>query len=534
MKFNPAHIAFLLIITLFIVSCNKQQKDNNEAEVPNFQSFLDDQFEASRECMNAGDYQGAIERLLIMEEHISAKDTANYIKVLFRLGTSYSNQGAYAQSLVYFQKGQSFTESIKDSVLNMKFAANIGILYSRINDTSNAEKIFKEIIEQYDQLKDAQGEKVSLSPVKNSLGVIYKERQELDHALQLFREAYNEEHNSIQQAGILNNIGTVYRLKQKLPEAHTFTDQAIQIVDSIDRVDHLVFYYSNKVKIYLAEEEYSKAKAYLHQMQSMYDTSFSWMVWKNYMEVQIDYYSVLGEYEKAYELSQDYYEKERNEQQSHEIQQFYNALVEIQANEQNEEIKAFHTKHEIYKLTVRNQAMLIGFSSLMIVLLAIIIWQVYRRYRKVNDLYKSLVEKNKQLLEEKKVPSSGEPAFETKANDINPALKAQLIEKLKQIDLDPTLLYDPELTIDKLARQFSTNQKYLSQIINEVYKCNFTSFINERRVMESCKLFMNPQYDQFTIEGIALEVGFTNKATFNRAFKKYTQLTPSVFRKHCK
>ena len=38
-------------------------------------------------------------------------------------------------------------------------------------------------------------------------------------------------------------------------------------------------------------------------------------------------------------------------------------------------------------------------------------------------------------------------------------------------------------------------------------------------------------YTQYKIEAIALESGFNNKVTFYKAFTKFTNTTPSAFRK---
>ena len=58
---------------------------------------------------------------------------------------------------------------------------------------------------------------------------------------------------------------------------------------------------------------------------------------------------------------------------------------------------------------------------------------------------------------------------------------------------------------------------------------NFYDFINKYRVEEAKKLLIEDIHN-YKILAIAYEVGFNSKATFNRVFKKFTELTPSEFK----
>ncbi len=87
-----------------------------------------------------------------------------------------------------------------------------------------------------------------------------------------------------------------------------------------------------------------------------------------------------------------------------------------------------------------------------------------------------------------------------------------------------------ELTIYQLARMLSTNTNYLSLVINNEFGYSFVSFINSYRINEAKQLLINKNFDKYTIEAISEKVGFNSKSAFNRAFKKYTNVTPSEFR----
>ena len=90
---------------------------------------------------------------------------------------------------------------------------------------------------------------------------------------------------------------------------------------------------------------------------------------------------------------------------------------------------------------------------------------------------------------------------------------------------------DPKLTLHQLARMADTNEKYLSAFLNESFKQNFFSFINDYRINYAKSLLNDPSNDHFTLETIGNMAGFHSKSSFNSAFKKSTGVTPSEFKK---
>jgi AraC-like DNA-binding protein len=55
----------------------------------------------------------------------------------------------------------------------------------------------------------------------------------------------------------------------------------------------------------------------------------------------------------------------------------------------------------------------------------------------------------------------------------------------------------------------------------------YMNFLNEIRINEGCKKIINGNFD--SIASVAYSVGFNNAITFNRAFKKFTGMTPTRY-----
>lgn len=103
------------------------------------------------------------------------------------------------------------------------------------------------------------------------------------------------------------------------------------------------------------------------------------------------------------------------------------------------------------------------------------------------------------------------------------------IEKIKTLVTVHSLYLEPELTLADLARHAATNPSYLSKIINSATGQNFNDFVNEYRVQAVRKKLQAGEQQKQTLLSIAFDCGFNSKATFNRAFKKSTGLSPKDF-----
>jgi AraC-like DNA-binding protein len=122
--------------------------------------------------------------------------------------------------------------------------------------------------------------------------------------------------------------------------------------------------------------------------------------------------------------------------------------------------------------------------------------------------------------------------FKYQSSSLNGNVKDKHFNELLAL-LDHKKLYlDPLLSLDKLARQLSITGKQLSQLINENAGNNFNDFINKYRIEEAQNLMKNSGGQQPNILEIAYRVGFNSKSTFNTAFKKFTNSTPSEYRRH--
>jgi AraC-like DNA-binding protein len=105
------------------------------------------------------------------------------------------------------------------------------------------------------------------------------------------------------------------------------------------------------------------------------------------------------------------------------------------------------------------------------------------------------------------------------------------VDRLEHYMVSEKPFLDSNLSLPQLAGDLEIPSNQLSQIINESIGLNFFDFINRYRVEEVKKKIADPQFDSYSLLGIAFECGFNSKSAFNRIFKNSTGMTPGEYKR---
>ena len=104
-----------------------------------------------------------------------------------------------------------------------------------------------------------------------------------------------------------------------------------------------------------------------------------------------------------------------------------------------------------------------------------------------------------------------------------------LIMKLEKIMIEKELFRNSDVKLKRIADELHISSHQLSQLLNDNLGKSFALFINEYRIEEAKQLLK--ENNQFTLEAIGFEAGFSSKSTFYSAFKKMVGQTPSEYKK---
>ncbi|QCX00709.1 AraC family transcriptional regulator [Aggregatimonas sangjinii] len=121
------------------------------------------------------------------------------------------------------------------------------------------------------------------------------------------------------------------------------------------------------------------------------------------------------------------------------------------------------------------------------------------------------------------------PFVKYRKTGLSDALSLEMKHKLIRIMETEKPYLNHELRLDDLSRLMNLSRNHTSQIVNEHFNLSFFDFINKYRVKDAKNLLMNNELNKLTTTQIAYDVGFNNRASFYKAFKKFTEYNPSAY-----
>jgi len=124
--------------------------------------------------------------------------------------------------------------------------------------------------------------------------------------------------------------------------------------------------------------------------------------------------------------------------------------------------------------------------------------------------------------------------FKYKTSSLTPSYSVELKNNLVSLFDEDKAHRENNISLQILSEKLGTSRHNTSQVINEHFNLNFFELINKYRIEDAVEILKNDIKDNLTIIEVAYKVGFNNKVTFNKSFKKYLSQTPSQYIKSIK
>ncbi|MDT7829675.1 helix-turn-helix transcriptional regulator [Pricia sp. S334] len=118
-----------------------------------------------------------------------------------------------------------------------------------------------------------------------------------------------------------------------------------------------------------------------------------------------------------------------------------------------------------------------------------------------------------------------------KKSGLTDSLSRELMQSLVHLFSMDKIYKENDICLEMVAHRLNTTRHNASQVINEHFDMNFHELVNKYRIQEAKSILDGDRQKNLNIIDVAYEVGYNNKVTFNKAFKKDTKLTPSEYQK---
>ena len=280
--------------------------------------------------------------------------------------------------------------------------------------------------------------------------------------------------------------------------------------------------------ILFQQGRYRQALAALDRIKPLIKKDFPLAFLRDYYYEYVKNWKKLGNYEKAMEYYKKYVQLKDSVFSMESDEKISNFQVKYETEKKEQQLRLKNTRIKVQRVwlyvTIGGIALLLMFS--------VIILQLFLQKTRAN---KELVRKILELVKtEKEIARTGagshreaeERAAGTRLTEEN---KQALIKTIQNIMEKEKIYLKEDISLNKLAIRLKTNSTYLSMVINDHFDQSFTDFLNQYRVKEARRILSEKESRKYTMEYIARQVGFSSRSTFNRAFKKYTGITPSFF-----
>lgn len=134
-------------------------------------------------------------------------------------------------------------------------------------------------------------------------------------------------------------------------------------------------------------------------------------------------------------------------------------------------------------------------------------------------------------------PMDNEASIFQLIDDLFDDISAQWVtaEQTRKLKIDAVYHYieekyaDCNLCLAMICDEFQMNQSYLSRTFKEIFGIGILEFIHSQRLLHAKELLKDPANN---IDTVWQAVGYTNRRTFNRCFKKLEGVSASEYRKN--
>lgn len=442
----------------------------------------------------------------LSEEHSIYADCLNDI------GYVYVRVGDIERALYYFKKGFSYAKTHSLADLQGKNATSLVSTYCFNNDLDNAKKYFK---------------------LQKSLP---RTNPDIKYYFELFNTALIAQIERKTSLAIhYYKKSADYCISKKLGEHYLFSSYGL-----------LVYTLMGINKIDEAMENCEKYKEYAVRSKK---------------RIAMTVY---------FEMMRDIYKAKKDSAMSDVYRLKSDSLTNIiisqkQARALNNKLLDYEYKQNDANMDLLNskisaQQLAIIFFVLLVILLVVFIVILVTKERKLGKAFRLLIakneemcnteKKNKQLLEQyygKKsikadnvglcvdggtefFPDSGDVESNHGGIALTSEQVNELLNKIMEVMENIDIISRSDFNLAMLASITQSNTKYVSWTINDTYKKNFKSLLNEYRIREACRrLKDNEKYSNLTIQAIYKDLGYSSASNFIAAFKKVNGMTPSVY-----
>lgn len=524
MKWNHTYIFFLSVWLLFPAMVMANDTESRFVPPADFSDTSD-----------IADRLRSVEMLLTDSlEHITAENSGHLIKELISAAGVYYYMCDYRSAYDLLLRALSLSEEYGYQEYQALIYANMGNIYGRFNKVDITREYYRKALGLY---RDS----ISVMITLNNFGSLELDGGRADSAYFYLDKSLgiSERLDSDYSYSIYNNLALYYQGQGDYGEAYRYFTQSLSEVRRLGRVEKEAEVLSHLGEFFLATGQIDSAFRYIGLSDDIAGKyNFRPVLMQNrFMSSQIS--ESLGGKEDALRYYKEYSRLRDSVYNTDKFGEIYQMQRLYEISKSNRQINDLLVERRVKEKTILYQKYILVISAVILLVICTILASMFIQKRKLNLAYRRLVEKNRQIVDmqmsaehkdesprDTGMKSRSEPAYRE-----GPDFQEELIRRIQEVMEDTDTICNPKFDIDRLSELVQSNRTYVSQAINDRFGKNFRSFLNGYRIREALRIFSGPDASHFTIEAIALKVGFLSRSTFRNAFSEVTGVNPGFYLK---
>ena len=405
--------------------------------------------------------------------------------------------------------------------------------------------------------------------IYTNMGNIYYRFNKYDIAKSYYLKALHLCHDSTTIVVMLNNLGTIEIINGNLDTAFLYLEKSLQMSKQHENTylhttlntmawafqnrnlyDSAFYYYRWSLEEARLNEKIEKETEILSNMGKLFfevhktDSALHYIDLSNVIAEEIHFLSILSEnhltlskidetrgrnksaleHYKQYAILKDSVLNNEKFGNINQLQRLY------EVSKTNKQIEKLVVEKQIREKTIYYQKIIWGITFFVLIVVMIALLFIFLQNKRLKIAYRVLFEKNIKIMElqENSLKENGE---KYKKSPLTDEKHEELLNRILILMEDSSIICDAEFSLEKLAELVQSNHTYVSQVINTALKKNFRSFLNSYRIQEAQRIFSELDITKYTIEYVALQVGFKSPTAFRNAFREITGVSPNYYLK---
>lgn len=505
--------------------------------------------------------------------NLTDTQVSSRVKANLKAGDVHYSKGNYSNALRYYVTGLKLSEKSDKHPYLAVLYKNMGNVYNMFQDFEKGQSLYMSGLKEARRVRDNE---TAYKLLQNLVGVCLN-LGNVKAARRYYEQSMATPHKVTEESEYMDHYIPALLLKQE----GKLNQSVLKFRELLARADreNLDARYKCSVsgeigRIYLENGQQDSAVYYLSRVKDIAQAN---SILYQYTESLKLLYSLLdecGEYAKASELKNRYLELKDSIYNQRQFDMAKNQQFLYEMEKTEKAIAELNDKQTRSALLISRQRIVLWSVVGAVALALLLLYYFYRQKKKLGQSYRNLYEIHRRMVADHKEYREKQTALIRENEELQAALdrlSGQSVQSCSEgVSHDEVILAvhpvadDPkyersaltQLQRDRLANDISkvmesqqpfcssdfslttlaalvdSNSKYVSQVINDVFKKNFSTFVNEYRVNLACeRLTDQANFGHYSMNGIGDSVGFKTGATFTTVFKKMTGITPSVYQK---